>query len=378
MKQKVIVIVIISIILFSAGNNCLATENTIKEVGTSLNIEGLITTLNEYTKDIDLDEMSDSLLNGDGIDYDVIGKFVSSHLLLEIKSSIKTALSIVIILVLLAVIKSLELEKEGTISSITNLIGFLLIVTMLIKNYSSNLILLKETINSLTNIVSVVSPVMLAILIATGEIVTSGIISPILLFLTGSIGVVVSNIIIPLLTLSLVLNIITKCSNVVKLDRISKICSSSAMWIVSVVFALFLGVLGLESSISTSIDGVTVKTTQAAVSNMVPVVGKFLSDSIEIVMGASELIGKSVGVIGIIVMIVILVVPLIKMIVICIMYKLLEAFSETILSEEKISQMIGAFSRQYTSIIGIMIGISATFIIAIGIVMNLFGKAIGG
>lgn len=378
MKRKIKIIILFVLVLVVC-NTCLAANNSkLKEVGESLELESVLNSLKQYTSELDLNAISDDLLNGNGVNYGVIGEFVLNHLFVEIKAGIKIALSIVMILVLLGIIKSLELEKDGTIANVINLVGFLLIVTMLLKNYTTNINLFKETITTLTQIVNIISPVMLAILIATGEVITSGIISPVILFLTGAIGTIVSLVIVPLLTLSLVLNIITNCSNVVNLNKLSGICKSSAMWIISVAFALFLGVLGLESSISTSIDGVTVKTTQAAVSNLVPVVGKFLSDSLEVVMGASELIGKSVGVIGIIVLVIVLVIPLIKMLVISLVYKLLEAFSEVIVTDDKLSKIIGAFAKQYSSIVGIMVGMGATFIIAIGIVMSLFGKAVGG
>ena len=66
------------------------------------------------------------------------------------------------------------------------------------------------------------------------------------------------------------------------------------------------------------------------------------------------------------------------MIVICITYKILEALAETVIVDSKVSGIISAFAKQYSSMAGIMVGIGATFVIAIGIVMNLFGKAVGG
>lgn len=377
MKQKIIIIS--AIILFCIFHNiCFATDVSIKELSDGFGLDSVLNTLKQYTNELDLDEMSDDLLEGKGINYGIIGEFGYNHLFKEISSGIKSGISIVIILVLLGIIKNLELEKDGTISKLVSLIGFLLIVTMLLKNYSENMKLFSETTISLTQIVNVVSPVMLAILIATGEAITSGIIGPVILFLTGVIGFLMTNIVVPLLTLSLIFNIITNSSNVIKLEKLGGLFKSAAMWIVSVVFALFLGVLSLESNVSTSIDGIAIKTTQAAVSNLVPVVGKFLSDSLEVVMGASEIIGKSIGAIGIVVLAIVLIIPLIKFVVITLIYKLLEAFADAIFSDDKLSKIIGAFAKQYTGIVGIMVGIGAIFIIAIGIVMSLFGKAVGG
>lgn len=377
MKQKIIIIIPIIILLTLFLNTCFALEQ-VEEISKNMDLNSMLNTLKEYTNEVDIDEIFDDLLAGNGVDYNSLLSGVLNSLFGEIQTSIKMVIYIAIVLVLLGIIKSLQLDKDGTIEKVVSVVGFLIVVTMLLKNYGDNLKLFKETISTLTKVVSVISPVILSILIATGEVVTSGVIGPVLLFLTGALGNIVNNIIVPLLTLSLVFNIITNCSKTVKLEKISSMCKSSAMWVVSVVFALFLGVLELESSVSTSVDGVTVKTTQAAVSNLVPVVGKFLSDSLEVVMGASELIGKSVGVIGIIVIIIVLVIPLIKILAIGVVYKLLEAFAEAIITDEKISKIIGSFAKQYISLLGIMVGAGATFIIAVGIIMNLFGKAVGG
>ena len=142
------------------------------------------------------------------------------------------------------------------------------------------------------------------------------------------------------------------------------------------VFALVLGVLGLESSVSTSVDAVTVKTTQAAVSNLIPVVGKFVSDSAELVMGASELIGKTIGTLGIIVIIVVLSLPAIKMLIISGIYSLLEGISDALIIDSKTTKIIGTFAKQYSSLAGIMIGIGSVFVITLALAISLLGKAV--
>ena len=173
-----------------------------------------------------------------------------------------------------------------------------------------------------------------------------------------------------MLTLSLVFNIITNLSDKIKLENFSKLLSSSSMWILSLILALFLGVLELESSISTSVDKITVKTAETAVSNLVPVVGKFVSDSLEIVMGSTEIIGKAVGIITSIAALI----PVIKIIVFRLIYYITSGFSEMLGTDNKISKLLESISKQYKILVGIMIGIDITYIIGTAIVINLIGK----
>lgn len=347
-------------------------------VAQELDLNSLVDTLKEYTQDeIDIEAMTDNLITGEGLDYGIIGDFVINKVFSELKIGLKSCISILIVIILMAIVKGLELEKDNSVSKVASLVGFLVIITISLKAYFVMLKTFVNTVELLTGIIQIVAPFMLGILIATGEVVTCGIIGPVLLFVASLVGVLVTYVIVPLLSVSLIFKIISNMSETVKLDKFAKVFSSTSMWIISVSLALFLGILELESSVTTSIDGVAIKTAQTAVSNLVPVVGKFVSDSLEVVMGASEIIGKSVGIIGIVVMIIVALIPVIKLITFSVLYFIVSAISEMLNADNRITDLCEAMSKQYKTILGIMLGVMVTFVIGIGIVINLMGK-VGG
>lgn len=376
MLKKIFTIILIIAVLINLC--CSVYALGIDEVKEELDLNSLIDTLEEYTQaDIDIDSIANDLITGEGLDYGVIGNFIINKIFYELRIGLKSCVSILIILILMAIIKGLELEKDNTVSKVASLVGFLVIVTIALKSYLVMLKTFTDTVTTLTGIVEVVAPFMLGILIATGEITTSGIVGPVLLFVTSLVGVIVTYVIVPLLTCSLVLKIISNMSDTVNLDKLAKFFSSTSMWTLSVVFALFLGVMELESTVTTSIDEVAVKTTQAAVSNLVPVVGKFVADSLEVVMGATEIIGKAVGTIGIVILIIVSLVPIIKIVLHGVMYFIVSAVAELLNTDSKITDLCETMSKQYKTLLGIMLGVIVTFIIGIGIVINLMGK-VGG
>lgn len=350
----------------------------VETVAEELDMNSLIETLESYTDDeIDIESMAGDLITGDGIDYGIIGNFLLNKLFAEISIGLKSCISVLIVIMLMAIVKGIELEKDSTVAQVTNLVGFLVIVTIILKSYFVVVRLFTDTVTLLTGIMEVVAPFMLAILIATGEITTSGILGPVLLFVTSLVGVLVTYIIMPLLSASLVFKIISNMSEGIKVEKLSKMFSSTAMWVIGIVFTVFLAVMELEGSVTTSIDEVTVKTTQAAVSNLIPVVGKFVSDSLEVVMGASEIIGKTVGIIGIVVIVLVSLIPIIKILIHSVMFFLLAAISELLNTDSKITDLCDAMSKQYKTMLGIMLGVMVTFVIGIGIVINLMGKVVG-
>lgn len=366
-------IICICFILCLSLNFVCATE--MEQVADETDLASLIDVLEEYSnEDIDIEEMSQSLINGEGIDYGVIGNFVINKLFYEIRLGLKSSISILIIIVIMAVINSLELQKDSNISKVTNLTGFLVIVTIVLKTYIAMLTDFIGTIDTITKIIEIIAPFMLALLIATGEVVTSGIISPVLLFVTSLIGVLITYIILPLLNVSLIFKLISNMADGIKLDKFSQLFSKTAMWIISVVFTIFLAIMELESTLACSIDEVAIKTTQAAASNLIPVVGKFVSDSVEVVMGASEVIGKSVGIIGIVIILISAIIPIIKLTINMTVNFVLAAIAEALNTDVKIINLCESMSKQYKTLLGIMIGVMVTFVIGLAIIIKLMGR----
>ena len=375
---KILIMFTTLLLVIFMAKNIYATE--VEEVKENVKLDDVIYELENYSniEGIDIKDMAETLIQGEKLDYGVIGNLITDNLFREIEFTLKTGIVILIVIVIMAIVQSIELENSSSVSYITSLVGFLVIATLVLKNYIEMIAMFLEVVETLTKILEVVSPVMLSILIATGEITTSGIISPVILFLTTIVGVVITYVVTPLLTISLVFKILDSISVNIKLQKLGSFLGSASMWLISIIFALTLGVLELETSVSTSVDEVAVKTTQAAVSNLVPVVGKFVSDSLEIIMGASEIIGKAVGVIGIIVLIIVALLPIIKLVITNIIYSLLEGFSEALGADKKIVSIIEAFKNQYKYITGILIGVIVTFVIALGIIIKLLGNASGG
>ena len=99
---------------------------------------------------------------------------------------------------------------------------------------------------------------------------------PTILFIITLVGNIINKIVIPFSLISIALNIISNVSEKIQINRLSKYFNSISIWILGVILTLFVGVTSLEGSITSGVDGLTVKTTKAAVSSVIPVVGKIL------------------------------------------------------------------------------------------------------
>lgn len=363
--------------VFSSDSTSLdSVQDITQSAAKTYNLDEYINTINSSVRenigeDFNFKNMANEIINKNNINYKKIFMKLLDLFFKEISSAIKGAITIFIVVVIMAVLSNLELEKKSEITKIAHLACFIVIATITIATFVDTAKMLTKVVHTQTTLMQVISPFLLAVLIATGKITTTGIIQPLLLFLASFVGGVITYFVIPLLSISVAFNVICSISENIKLEKMSKIFSSVSLWTVGVVLTVFLGVLSLETSLSTSVDTLGVKTTQAAVSNFVPVVGKFFSDSLEVVVGATKIIGKTGGVIGIIGIIVVAIVPIFKLANIMGIYMLLAALVEPISNDELTSKYLSSIANTYKTMLGVLIGITILFVISTGIILNL-------
>ena len=378
-------IIIITMIFLGVINIVSAEEfvqNSVKEsIGQNFEMDSYLSTMNGYIEssgidNIDLSEVARSLISTDGLDYKGIITKIIVAFSKEFVSTIKSVTSIFIIIVIMSILSSLDIEDKGDITSMARLACFIAIATITVLNFIEIMKMFKNVVSTLTTIMQVVSPFLMSLLIATGAVTTTGIIQPLLLFISSFIGFLVNYIVFPFFTISVAFNIVSRISENMRFDKLSNMFSKSAIWLIGVLLTLFLGVLSVEGSISTSVDSLAVKTTQSAVSNFIPVVGKFFSDSFETVVGATKIIGKVGGSIGIIATIIVAMVPILKILSVTIIYQLLVALIEPICIDNQISKYLQGFATLYKNLLGILIGIVILFVIATGISLNLISAVV--
>ena len=356
--------------------------NSVKEsMSDSLELNEYISTIDEYVKksgidSVDVKEIADELIKGTNVDYKKLTFKILSLFSNEITDAISSAITIFIIILIMAIISSLELEEKSDVTKIAHIVCFITLATITISNFIDIISSFKNTVSVLTMLMQVISPFLMGVLLATGSISSTGIVQPMVLFIASAVGFIITYIVIPFLSISVAFNVISSISENLKLNKLSKLFTNSSLWIVGVIFTIFLGILSLESTFTSSVDALAVKTTQAAVSNFVPVVGKFFSDSFETVVGATKVISNVGGIVGIIAVVIVSIIPIFKILCVLLVYTLLSAIIEPVCSDENISKYIAGFVNVYKTMLGILIGVSILFIISTGITLNLVGQVV--
>ena len=357
-------------------------QDVTKDIADSLNMDNFLSIFEDYASEnniegFDVSSLYNDLLSGNGIQYENILDSLVGNIFKEVKNSIGSVTSIFIIVIIMAIVTSLELDKDSDVVKITKLVIVISISALLLKNYLDIVTMFKNIVNILGYIMQIVSTFLLGILMATGKITSTGIIEPLLLFIANFICFSTEYIVIPFFTISVAINIVSRISENIKMDNLSSMFRKSSLYIFTTIIGIFLFVLSMESSVTKSIDSMYFKTAQNMVSNFVPVVGKFLSDSLDTVLGATEAIGKIGGIISLVITILIVSIPIIKLILVIVLYNILIAISEPINEDKSIESFLKGFVGVYKDMLGILIGIMVLFVMSTGIILSIISSVSG-
>ena len=338
------------------------------------NISGFLKEAQKYTnesfEEIDLSSMLGQAIQGK-VDNNKLYKIIIKLLGKEVSSSLKILISILVIIVIHGILKAITDGLENnSVSQIIYFVQYILIVTLIMSNFSEIIKLVKDTSNNLVGFINVLIPLLLTLMVYTGSIATSTIIEPIVLFISNFVGNIISDILIPIVLVIVVFSIVSKISERVQIEKISKFLKSGVMWALGVILTVFVGVVSLEGTLSSSVDGITAKTAKAAVSTVIPVVGKVLGDVVDSVLGCGVILKNAVGFVGVFVILSICIMPIIKIGTLSMIYSLASAVVQPI-ADEKIVKLLDEMSGVFKLLLGILCALSVILIIGITMVVKI-------
>ena len=374
--SKIIIIALTLVFIFPtyskmesqiSNNTVQIDENEISNQEEIFGISSFIQNSKQYTgnffDDIDIGEILNSAIKGE-IDNTTIYKKILNKLGNEVQIGIKSLACILAIIIIHSILKSISESLENdSVSKLIYYVQYIAIITIIMGNFSDIINLVKETTTNLIGFMNTLIPVLISLMVYTGSITTTSILEPIILFMINFIGNLIQDILIPVILIITSISIISKISDRVQINKISKFLKSSTVWLLGTILTIFVGVVSLEGTLSSSVDGITAKTAKAIVSSAVPVVGKILGDVVDSVLGCGVILKNAVGFVGVIIIIGICILPILKLTVLTFSYKLVASVSEVI-ADDKIVKLLDEIADIFKILLAILVSIM--FMVIIG------------
>jgi stage III sporulation protein AE len=143
------------------------------------------------------------------------------------------------------------------------------------------------------------TPVMGGILIAGGHPGSAGAYQLILLVTAELLTELASQTLVPLLGVYLALCIAAPMAPFLHLDKLTAGIKSAVCWGMGVLTTFFVGILSLQTVISSGGDSLALKTGKFLVGSLIPVIGGTISDALGAARGCVQILRNTVGSFGI-------------------------------------------------------------------------------
>ena len=288
----------------------------------------------------------------------------------EFKNNITLILKVIGISILCVVLKSIQSSfGENGIGEVAFYVCYILIIILIMTSFTNIINQCRDTIDSLSKFMEYIIPIVIGMLAVTGKITTIAIIQPVILTMISLISILLTNIIIPAIFISTVINIISNISEKVNVKRIGTLMNKGSLWLMEIILILFVGVISLEGTLASNVDGLTAKLGRNVVSTTVPVVGKLLGDAVDSVIGGINVTKTAFGTIGIIAIISITIVPLIRTLILMISFGIASAIVEPV-TDNRIVKCMSGMSESIKTLFAIMATTMFLFIISVSIIIK--------
>lgn len=279
MKKNLILIFFI-ILMFTKNVSYAFDNNVVEEQEENFGISSFIKEAEKYSgdffNDIKISDMFNTAIAGK-VNNNTILKKILNLIGNEVIVSIRVIACVLAIIIIHSILKSFSDSLESSnVSQIIYYVQYILIVTVIMTNFSDIIQMVKDTSENLVGFMNVLVPLLITLMLYTGNIVTSSVVEPVILFMINVLGNCINMILIPVVLIITALSIVSKISDKIQIDKLCKMLNSGVIWCLGIMLTLFVATISLEGTLSSSVDGITAKTTKAAVSTAIPVVGKIL------------------------------------------------------------------------------------------------------
>lgn len=391
MKNKILGLILILLLSFTSISFAEDSSNNEDYEDTKDNIDLYIDNqlskinideVEKYVKDdnvvknVDLKTYIKKLVRGETNLLDLFDKNkIKTAALSEIKTSIKIATSILVLALLSSIIKSLEnsFSSKG-ITTVTNYIVFITVLTLTLVSFRDILSLCYTTIENIMGLVNVIIPIMISLLVLVGFPITSTALNPIFIGGIAAINIIFKKFIFVAISIAFAILVVNNLTNNIKLNRLSSFIKQINIVALGAVFTLYLGLVSIQGLYVTSFDKFTVKTAKFAVGNFIPVVGGFVSDSVDILLSSSQLIKNVFGGVGLVILVGICLIPIIKILSVILVYKVCSIAIEPV-GEDNISSFLNEVANLMIIILATIIAVTIMFFVTIAILTSISAVA---
>ena len=217
----------------------------------------------------------------------------------KINEPLRAAVSVIAVMLLCALLNGMKISfGDRQMSSVIGMVATLCICVIIINPIVSCIANAASIIKAAAGFLLACVPVLIGIMLAAGQPVTSGSYNLLMMAAGNVISIMASNILVPLMNIFLAISIVSAISPNINLNGLCQSFNKAAKWIMGFCMTVFTGLITMHSIVSTAMDTTGTRAARFVVSSFVPVVGNALGEAIHTINGCVKMLKSGVSAFG--------------------------------------------------------------------------------
>lgn len=285
-----------------------------------------------------------------------------------IKAPLVACLSILAIVLVSAAVSSNEMG--GSVSKVTQYATVLSSAAVICVPVFSVVTAAANAMRGSTVFMTSFVPTFAVIVASNGAAATAASMSALLLGATQVVNYISNFAVMPLMSGYLSISIASSVSPILDKSGIADGIKKMSFWIMALLTTVFVGILSIQTAVSSSADTLTVKTAKFLIGSSVPVAGTALAEALTTVTASVGLLKSSVGIYGVVACVVIFLPLLIELFLWRVGLNITSAVSD-LFSVGKISALLRSVDSVISVLMGIVLLTLAMFVISLAVVITM-------
>lgn len=226
---------------------------------------------------------------------------------IEFRKALQTGLAVFCCTFLISM-----LQAAGCTSGTANMAGTACVAGLLLSDSRVLIGLAVETVTEIGEYSKLFLPVLTTAASARGAMTSAAALYVGTSVVTAFLNMIIRRAMIPAVYLYLAVSIANSAIGEQQLGQMKESVKKTAAWFLKSVLTLFFAYMSVTGAVTGTADKAAVKTAKAAISAVVPVIGKSLADASEALLLSADIAKNTIGVYGIYVFIGIFLVPFLR------------------------------------------------------------------
>lgn len=228
----------------------------------------------------------------------------------------------------------------------------------------------ENAIERMVDFMNAMLPQMLVITSGLGNLTGSALLFPLLMTTTTTVANSIKTIVLPLTLSATVLHILNQLTEGIRVEKLAKFLTQAAQLSLGFMITAFVGFITVRTMYASALDKVVLRTGKFVTDHTIPVVGKMLSDTIEVAAGYVVVLKNALGIYGALMILGILALPLLQMIVMAALYRIAGALAEP-LGDRRTAALLEKIGGSLWLLTAALASVSLVFLMMLALIVGL-------